>query len=45
MLGGGILLLFIIFWLPCNFISVLKQKYQNNISTTLISHDNLNNIT
>lgn len=27
MLGGGIALLFLIFWMPCNFFATARQKY------------------
>lgn len=39
MLGGGIFLLYLIFWVPLNFISTLKQKLQSCYSTTLVRND------
>jgi len=26
MLGGGIFILFLLFWIPCNYINTVKQK-------------------
>lgn len=38
MLGGGIFLLFLILWVPCNFISTIKEKVENCQSIVLIEN-------
>jgi hypothetical protein len=35
MLGGGILLLFLFFWIPCNYLNTVKQKIQASEALTL----------
>lgn len=46
MLAGGILILFLIFWVPCHFISRIKQQMQICRSTILTREEigNLNDI-
>lgn len=38
-LGGGMVFLYIIFYVPFNFMATLKQKYQACLSTVMVRHD------
>lgn len=38
-IGGGMVFLYIIFYVPFNFMATLKQKYQTCISTIMVRHE------